>query len=268
MTKIILLVIAFQVIAGILTSRKKKKQAEENARRMPSAGSPTASPAPAQPKPHTAIGRGHSEDEDEEEWDEHHMRDDGDRKPDTRASHRRLPDETHPSRRTSESAPATGPGMDKGKAAEMGKDLLTQLAKELGLELPTGSRPAPRPQPQSRPASVRPQPAAAAKKPPAKAAIQQTRAQMEKAANDRTTAMEKAARAGETSRTVRNEGENAPRRAPSNPADTPVSAYSSRQAPPAAKVMLMDVKSLRNAFILKTILDKPLALQPRRPGEG
>lgn len=34
-----------------------------------------------------------------------------------------------------------------------------------------------------------------------------------------------------------------------------------------ARQSLMDPESVRRAYILKTIFDKPLALQPRRPGE-
>ncbi|MEO6097913.1 MAG: hypothetical protein ABIW76_20540 [Fibrobacteria bacterium] len=304
MTKIILLVIAFQVVMGILAKRKAAKKAAEASRDARTGGSAPAGTGPASANAPTAWGGGHSEDESEEEWDEHHRREEGEIRPDTRARHRRLPDESivtghgrkpqemredareirdiregasHETREGSGPA-ARKPSPAAGKAADLGKDLLSQLARELGLDLPTGNRPAPRaPQP-----SPRPQPAgstapSARTVHPAKAAAVKasaTQAAREAAASarmalerdkDRHTEISRRAAMDAQARAARDQsGENAPRRDPRNFSATPAPAPAMRSASATARANLMDVKSLRNAFILKTILDKPLSLNPLR----
>ena len=264
MTKIILFVIALQVVLGILAKRKVRKQAEEAARNTNGThgtaddGSGHAASLPSGARRPSAWGSGHSEDESEEEWDEHHSDegDDGARsRPDMRAHHRRLPDESPAARQDgSRDEHPVRKGLDKAKAAELGKDLLSQLAKELGLEIPTGPKPAPRPVP----APARPLPAA--QTPAAKPKASAIQAARESAASV------KMARARETARPRPEAGEDTPRRAPGYLAVTPAAPMAARVSA-TARASLMDLKSLRNAFILKTILDKPLSLMPRVPGE-
>jgi hypothetical protein len=261
MTKIILFVIALQVVLGIMAKRKARKQAEEAARNpngSADGGSGAAASLPSGARTPSAWGSGHSEDESEEEWDEHHSDEDDEgarARPDTRVQHRRLPDESPVSRQDgSRDEHPVRKGMDKAKAAELGKDLLSQLAKELGLEIPTGPKPAPRPvPPPARPLPAAPAPAAK----PKASAIQAAR---------ETAASAKMARARETARPGLDAGENTPRRAPGYLAVTPAAPMAARVSA-TARASLMDLKSLRNAFILKTILDKPLSLKPRVPGE-
>jgi hypothetical protein len=279
MTKIILFVIALQVVFGILAKRKARKQAQEAARNPNGAaggGSGATASLPSAARTPSAWGGGHSEDESEEEWDEHHSdegaegEEDARSRPDTRAQHRRLPDE-HPAPRRMDprgegregrdedrnrDEHPVRKGIDKAKAAELGKDLLSQLAKELGLEIPTGPKPAPRPIP----AAARPQTAAQA---PAAAAKVKASATM---AAKQSAATAKMALGRESGRTRLDAGEDTPRRAQGYLAVTPAVPMAARVSA-TARASLMDIKSLRNAFILKTILDKPVSINPRVPGE-
>jgi hypothetical protein len=287
MTKIILFVIALQVVLGILAKRNAAKKAAEAARtggNAPDDADAGSTVSTASSRRPASWGEGHSEDESEDEWDEHRMRDDGESRSDTHGEHRRLPDE----------APRTGHGRSNremreearpearppvpGKAAELGKDLLTQLAKELGLELPTGNRPAPRaPQPSPRPQPApAPAPASRTAQPlkTAQAKASATQAAREAAASarmaqsrdrDRQTEISRRAAKDAQVRNARDQsGENAPRRDPRHFAVTPAQASAMHSASATARAGLMDAKSLRNAFILKTILDKPLAPLPGR----
>jgi hypothetical protein len=295
MTKIILFVIALQVVLGILAKRNAAKKAADAAREARTGGNTPGGPdtAPSKgPKRTTAWGEDGSDEEAEEEWDEHHRRDEGEIRLDPRGEHRRMPDEStvtgqgrhgkemreemrdmrEDARDMQESAVPAARRPAPGKAAELGKDLLTQLAKELGLELPTGNRPAPRaPQPAPRPQPAA-SPAPGARTPqPAKAAAAKasaTQAAREAAATarmaqsrdkDRQTEISRRAAMDTQARAARDQsGENAPRRDPRTFA-APASAPAMRSASATARASLMDVKSLRNAFILKTILDKPLS---------
>ncbi|MDB5106044.1 MAG: hypothetical protein JWP91_3733 [Fibrobacteres bacterium] len=271
MSKIIMLVIAFQVIMGLYAKWKARQKAEEaargpsdrNAANPPIAGETPAGGVFRQPsRAPTAWGGGHSDDEEDEEWDEHHMRGEGGHA-DSRTQPRRLPEE-------GSLRPQPG-SSNKGKAAEVGKDLLSQLAKELGLEIPTGSTPKPRPVP-------RPQPAPSA--PPAnktsKPYVDQTKADREAALRARTAMREterhteisrRAAKDAQSRAARQDAGETTPRRDPRSIGATQDPKAASASVPGTARASLMDVKSLRNALILKTILDKPLSLQPRRPGQ-
>jgi hypothetical protein len=268
MTKIILLVIALQVVFGILAKRKARKQAEEAARDpngTAGGGSGQTASLPSGPRTPSAWG-GHSEDESEEEWDEHHSEEGAEggqggesgkearSRPDTRSRPRRLPEESPADQRNDPRGEhPVRKGIDKAKAAELGKDLLSQLAKELGLEIPTGPKPAPRPVP----APARPQPTAQA--PAAKVKASTAMAARQSAATA------KMAQGRESGRTRLEAGENTPRRPQGYLAVTP-SAPMAIRVSDAARASLMDLKSLRNAFILNTILDKPLSLKPREPG--
>ena len=257
MTKIILVIIAFQVVMGIMAKRKARRKVEEAARN-PSTTKDGESPAVAARKPQPLWGDSqseHDDDEEEDEWDEHHKRGEPER-----ARPQPSQDQRHD--------PA-----GSGKAAELGKDLLSQLAKELGLEIPGPDQrrpaPAPRPSPQppapiqtTRPApnpkgipvarTVTVRPTAQAQK-----AINQAQRMASDAARDSRIALARGHHTG---------GENAPRRetknAPAMEPSAPMAAASS-----VARESLFDVISIRRAIILNTILEKPLSLKPRRPSE-
>lgn len=277
MTKIILFVIFLQVVFGILAKRKARKNAEEAARN-PDGADGASLPSPA--RRHTGWG-GQSEDESEAEWDEGHSEEDERSHTDTRSQQRRLPDEFQPSGRDERAEgrdrdehPARK-GIDKGKAKELGKDLLSQLAKELGLEIPPDRKPAPRPSP----APARPQPAAPS--PTAKSkgsaidgkasaidgktsAIEAKESASDRMAKAKRRPMEISRRSSEDypERKRQDAGENTPRRTPGYQSTVPAAPMAVRvTASDTARASLMNVKSLRNAFILKTILDKPLSLK-------
>lgn len=142
-------------------------------------------------------------------------------------------------------APAI-PSKAKEKAAEVGKDLLNQLAKELGLELPQQGRPAPA-QPQApKPSGPQPVPASAPSRtiPAATAGL---------ASPDE----------------IRNRNLEADRARPG----TLYSHRAPQSALPSGKVPtlipglaagdLTDPESLRRAFILKTVLDRPVSMKRR-----
>ncbi|MDQ3000815.1 MAG: hypothetical protein M3Y08_06100 [Fibrobacterota bacterium] len=255
MTKIILVIIAFQVVMGIMAKRKARRKAEEAARN-PSATKDGESPAVAVRKPQPLWGDSqseHDDDEEEVEWDEHHKRGEPER-----ARPQRSQDQRH--------APA-----GSGKAAELGKDLLSQLAKELGLEIPGPEqrRPAPRPSPQPPTSIQTTRPAPNPKGTPvARTATVRPTAQAQKAINQAQRMASDAARDSRISlaRGHHTGGENVPRREtqnlPSNEASAPMAAASS-----VARESLFDGESIRRAIILNTILEKPLSLKPRRPGE-
>ncbi|MEO7425409.1 MAG: hypothetical protein ABI036_09495 [Fibrobacteria bacterium] len=151
--------------------------------------------------------------------------------------------------------------------AQTGKDLLSQLAKELGLEIPAPAPPRPAPRP---PAEIRgensrvqtPAPSAKPKPAPGRPAKGQT-------VLDRHDAEAQRGEHSHSVRTVdRSGGENAPRRLPAYlTSNAPVTlAPDAPSFSELARESLMDPESIRRAFILKTILDKPLSLQPHRPG--
>lgn len=294
MTKIILFVIFLQVVFGILAKRKARRQAEEAARNPDGAMGDGSSPEERPSLPSAARRPygwgGQSEDESDAEWDEHHSDEIERSRPDMRSHQRRLPEESRRGERAEGRAGADGEGrdehpgrkgIDKAKAKELGKDLLSQLAKELGLEIPTERKPAPRPAP----APTRPQPAAPAPTAKSKAsAIDGKTSAIDgktSVIDDKESAADRIAKAKgrhtETSRRSSEDyperkrqdaGENTPRRTPGYLAVTPAAPMAARTTASAtARASLMDVKSLRNAFILKTILDKPLSLKPRGSGE-
>ena len=154
--------------------------------------------------------------------------------------------------------------------AQTGKDLLSQLAKELGLEIPSPPPPRPVSKPTPRPAETRgenprvqtPAPAGKPKPAPGRPAKGQT-------VSDRHDAESQRGEHSHSVRTVdRSGGENAPRRLPAYlTSNAPVTlAPDAPSLSELARESLMDPESIRRAFILKTILDKPLSLQPHRPG--
>jgi hypothetical protein len=131
--------------------------------------------------------------------------------------------------RESGARPAARPADPVEQAKAAGKDLLSQLAKELGLELPGATRPPPRPG--NVHVTHRPAPHPAPKPRP--------------------------------------EPEADERPAPSMAAPVPpMSGNRAAAAEPAVAFSdFSDPAALRRAVILKTILDKPLSLRPRLPGD-
>jgi hypothetical protein len=125
------------------------------------------------------------------------------------------------------------------KAAETAKDFLTQIAKELGLELPPGTSGKPAPKPQA------PKPAPPPPPPP--------RPSYQAPSPD-----ESRFRATEAARAK-----------PSMPRIEEFQPYATASAARGAGITPLELagpEALRQAFILKTILDKPLARRPRSHG--
>jgi hypothetical protein len=131
------------------------------------------------------------------------------------------------------------------QAKEAGKDLLGQLARELGLELPPTPKPAPasRPAPPSRPSA-----------PPRSAPASRPYAPEARAATAGPIAKRK---------TAEREEEGSPSLARETPAPQ-AATEPVRGATSVLALELGDADALRKAFILKTILDKPMSLRPRR----
>jgi hypothetical protein len=262
--KLILLIAAIQVVAGILAKRKQKQKAEEargaGTDRKHSGAIPQAPGMERDMEAQKREQRGKAEmirgrasyDEDEEdgeeEWEEHHPR-----------------GETRDSRPGRPSSPTAG--KPQGPA-----DLLTQLAKELGLQfpIPTTGAPAPgsKPRPAPKPAPSVPKPAQSAPRSATESAAARPTATAQRVADAARRPDRPASKASspESARTVRQGGESMPRLAPSNVPVTQETA--ARAAYDPAIEGLGDPEALRRAFVLKTVLDKPLALRPRRLGEG
>ncbi|HKP96485.1 MAG TPA: hypothetical protein VJ385_12075 [Fibrobacteria bacterium] len=262
-TKIILLIIAFQVVMGILAKRKARKGAEAAARNPGtgpgdrSAAGESAHAAPARRPEAIQGGRGSYDEyadaeEDGDDWEEHPLR-----------SSRPLPTLPQAGPEAAGRAPrspadgsAGSAAGSRGKAAELGKDLLSQLARELGLEIP----PSPQRKPAPGPRPAQPAPKAPAAGIPAPAAPPAPR----KTLAERLDAAKRTSTAHASRPHYRDGGESAPRRASSN---VPVTEEPMiRSVSDLARESLADAESIRRAFILKTILDKPLSLQPRFPG--
>ena len=153
----------------------------------------------------------------------------------------------------------------------MGKDLLTQLARELGLSLPERPQPRPAPRPGSpTPAAPRPKPASDVAVATATAAYRPVPSQPAKPAvpvrNPRVASPD-----DDHARTVADslpsaDLTSAPGIAAVESANA--AAYQAREGrrPPAFSAIraeLFEPDSLRRAFILQTILDKPLSLRTR-----
>jgi hypothetical protein len=248
--KLILLIAAIQVVAGILAKRKKKQQAEAaRGNDVDRKRSEAARRAEAARQAESRSRTSYDEDgaDDEEEWEEHHLRGE------TRGT------------------PAAKPSGAETRKPQSTGDLLTQLAKELGLQLPIPTTGTPTPEPEPRSAPPAPKPAPKPIQPAQKSATQSAAARPTATAQRVADAAKRPERqasrnlSSESSRTIREGGESAPRRAPSN---VPVTqAAPVRAAYDPALEGLRDPEALRRAFILKTILDKPLSMQPRRPGE-
>ena len=259
MSKIVLAIILFNIAMGLWAKRKKKKE-EEAAGGGSGTGGVDAKEEARQriegmrARAEAAQARANSERETRE------GRDDG------------------------ETAARAAAQAKKGKAVDVGKDILGQLAKELGLELP--QQQAPRP-------ALRPQPAPAAQAQAAKAKAKAARAQESstprasagRMAHDENVreADARAARRAQSEHSsgeeggrslkdllaaqkaaASREGENAPRRAKSDFDDAPVGARVA--GPMIRREEIIDPAAMRRAFVLQTILEKPLSLRRSEGG--
>lgn len=284
MTKIILLIIAFQVVMGILAKRKARQQAEEEARNPTIDPELMETPVVTKKVPIGWSGSEHESTESEDEWDEHNKRDDvrgehskGD---DLRGEHKLVRDPREEKARRAATGPfgKTGPSGKAGpsgkeKAAELGKDFFSQLAKEFGLELPAPNEQRPRPGQNQIPQHVphqSPVPVGNPKGVPVtKTVTARPTAQAQKAINQAQRAASDAVRNARISnaRQHHESGENSPRRTQSNTPVTQESAPMIAAHSVFARESLFELDSLRRAYILKTILEKPLSLRPRQVGE-
>lgn len=227
--QIVLAIIAFNVIAGLMSKRKKRPPKAE-----PIPGSQGDPKGDAKRRLEEAQAQAAAERERKAaEREANRERDEG------RVSAR----SQSGSSRTQ--GTAASPAQDPGaKAKEAGRDLLGQLARELGLELPEPAKPVPpaRPAPASRPAPAA-RPVSGSKPNPAQS---------------RPGSVGPIATRQAAGREREEEGSAPPKPVPLAPPE-PVRP----EVQPLA-LELSNAESLRKAFILKTVLDKPLSLQPRR----
>lgn len=245
--KIILAIIAFNIVMGMLAKRKKKQQEE--------------------------AAKGGGVDAKEEA----RQRIEGMRaRADAAQARAQSERETREGRDDGESAAHAAAQAKKDKAVDLGKDILGQLAKELGLELPQpqAPRPAPRPQPaapvqakaKAKPvralesSTPRPSPGRAAhdenvREADARAA---RRAQSEHSSGEEGSRSLKDLLAAQKAASTR-EGENAPRRAKTDYDDAPMGARIA--GPMIRREEIIDPAAMRRAFVLQTILEKPLSLR-------
>lgn len=144
------------------------------------------------------------------------------------------------------------------KAKAVGKDLLSQLARELGLELPNAPKPPP-PRPVPAPAPSRTSTARPAAR---KEALRNGRAAGESGDGEHDGTLADLIASRKASGPEGTEAPAGPRaQAAFDPHASPEPA---RSAVSSLAGQLADAEALRKAFILKTILDKPLALRLRR----
>ncbi len=221
--QIVLAIIAFNVIAGLMSKRKKRPPKAE-----PIPGSQGDPKGDARRRMEEARAQAAAERERKAaEREANRERDEG------RVSARPQVESSGNAGRIA--SPAQDPG---AKAKEAGRDLLGQLARELGLELPQ----TPKPAPASRPSS--------GSRPPSRPTQVPARAPAAGPLAARKTALRE------------EEGSSSPA-----PAYTPAALEHPgpvRAAPSPLALDLADGEALRKAFILKTVLDKPLSLNPLR----
>jgi hypothetical protein len=232
--QIVLAIIAFNVIAGLMAKRKQRPPKSD-----PVPGSQGDPKGDARRRLEEARARSAAEAERKAaERQADRERDEG------RVSAR---PKTEAFGKGGSGRDAAAPAQDAGaKAKDAGRDLLGQLARELGLELPQAPKPppAPRPAPANRPVPGS-QPASASRTSPAQA---RTSAAGANAAR-KTAVREEAVREEEGS---------------TSPAPIALAHPEPIRAASPLAFELADADALRKAFILKTVLDKPLSLRPRR----
>ena len=145
------------------------------------------------------------------------------------------------------------------QALEVGKDLLGQLARELGLKLPETEAPR---RPVPRPTAQQTSPARGSSqkgetRPAKKSVFEAYSGERERPKSMKDLLAARKAAAAQ-------EGENAPRRIPRAEA-VPETV---RPPGPMVRAQDLDAEALRRAFILKTILDKPVTLRSSRSRRG
>lgn len=269
-------IILFLVIGAVISARKKK--AENEAMRMPKPQEGASAPARRQAPAPSAEDHEFEDGENEEHWEGEERQGEqterwndhkGREAPNTesragedrtapatsgpREAWRQLKPEAQRNLPQERSAPQQGPiipGRAKEKATEIGKDILGQLAKELGLELPKDGT-APKPIP-ARVPSAEPAPATRA---PNRESARKASTGAHTPRGYSTSPDEVRARAAETARAK-----------PSLPrVAAPVAVVAKEvfsQASLAARD-LNDPDALGRAFVLQTILGKPLSMRPR-----
>jgi hypothetical protein len=241
--QIVLAIIAFNVIGGIMSKRKRRPPKAD-----PLPGSQGDPKGDAWRRMEEARARSAAEAERKAaERLADRDRDEGRGTVRARAEGEGMPG-------SGEDAGGAAMGRDAGaKAKEVGKDLLGQLARELGLELP----PAPKPSPSARPGpSASPgRPAPVSRNASAPAKVRPTAAQYRSS-----TPVPGGPAAARKTAVREEEGSDSPVPAPAPGAHLePVRSAAS----PTPVLDLGDPEALRKAFILKTILDKPHALRAR-----
>ncbi len=270
MAKIIILLILFNIATAYFKKRAKAKRDAE-ARNGGNAGANTGtvstSTTEVKVTKREAPAWASRQDEDEvvQDWDEHNLHDEDAEEGEN--PYRETPVRSKPTALKNEptldsgrgSKDLSGLGGDRGnnrspetkaKATEIGKDILSQLAKELGLELPERPQPKPVPRP-----VVIPAPAETVR---TAYAPRKNRVLSEDDDHARTVA----------DSVPGTDLTSAPGIAAVESANA--AAYATREGRTSMltgiRADLFEPESLRQAFILKTILDKPLSLQPHSPG--
>ncbi len=267
MTKIIFLIILFNVVTAYIKNRAKKKKLEEqraaaikvkeglggslganNSGGRDRVVSTATEETVAKKKEAPVWASQHDADEVTQDWDEHNLSDYGDEE-----SENPYREPSRPNPVVLKQGPT--PNSERSQVAEAGKDLLTQLARELGLNIPQRPQPnpVPRPVPNPTPNPVQPAPLSA------DAQLRNKRATAGYDDQGRTVA-DSAPGKDMTS---------APGIAAVESANA--AAYVTRDplrptAMTAIRADLFDPESLRRAFILKTILDQPLSLRTQSKG--
>src|SRR5690606_3541698 len=245
MSKIILLIIAFQVVMGLFAKRKARQKAEEEeglegeealleaedaddprslreeeAREQARRDAARAEAAREHARQEAA--RAEAKKKRLESLKRERMTESS---RDDRGEHERTG--SHPAR------PGKG-NKAQEQAAQLGKDLLSQIAKELGLDLPQSPTPRPVPKP------AMPTPESQGAKKPVPHAVMPSAAHSQR-------------------RTSPPEWETSSRRTRSAP---PMESAVSASTGSLARESMLDAESIRRAIVLKTILDKPLSLKP------
>lgn len=251
MTKIILAIIAFNIVMGLIAKRRQKQAENEDPAAKAKREEAIARIEADRAKREAAEARAKAERDIRDGRDDH----------------------------AAEAEAASQ--AKKEKAKEVGKDILSQLARELGLELPQpqAPRPAPRPQPQPAPAQAqtpkqkqkparaaessdrRPSAARAAHDEAVRQADDRAKRRLQSEhARDENRDRESRDRESTARESSSRDGDGGPRRQRAYE-DAPVGHR--EDAPLVGRKELGDPEALRRAFILKTILDKPVALRGR-----
>ncbi|GEM_PF-7094585 len=246
---IFLLVILYNLITAFMKKRAKKQQEEAARNGVPAAGAGSRSGAVStSTEEYVAKQREAPAWASQREMDEVFQdKDEAVFRPDDEE------EGANPYREGDGSRPGTNRvnPANQEKPASIGKDFLTELAREIGIPVPNAPAPAPAKAPFPAKPSNAPRPAV----PPR---------------NKRVTSYD----SNDHARTVADslpgkDLTSAPGIAAVESANAAAYVTRDPSRPTALSALredLLDGESLRRAFILKTVLDRPLALQPRVPG--